>query len=94
MHEEGGVVHKLGVRDVISINEEAVRHQWVPVVEVAELQSDAVAVLETLIEKQRGVELQLKQVTTQMLHVLFYYDVDYLPWKTKKVSPLRQTLSK
>lgn len=69
---------------MISINEEAVRHQWVPVVEVAELQSDAVAVLETLIEKQGGIELQLKQVTTQMLHVLFYYDVDYLPWKTKK----------
>lgn len=84
MHEDGGVVKKLGVRDIIAINEEAVRHQWVPVVEVAELQSNAVAVLEMLIEKQRGIELQLKQVTTQMLHILLYYDVDYLPWKTTK----------
>lgn len=86
MKEDGGVVHKLGVWNIISINKEAVRHQWVPVVEVVELQSDAVAVLEKLIKKQRGIELQLKQVATQLLHVVFYYDVDYLAWKTKQVS--------
>ncbi len=74
VHEERGVVKKLGVRDFISVDVEAVRHQRVPVVEVAELQSDAVAVLETRIEEQGRVELQLQQVTAQLLHVLFYYN--------------------
>lgn len=88
MQEDGGVVNKFGVWDFISIDKKAVGHQWVPVVEVAELQSNAVAVLETRVEQQRGIELQLQQVTTQMLHVLFDYDVDYLPWRTEtKSSP-------
>lgn len=88
VHEEGRVVNELGVQDFMSIDEKAVRHQWVPVVEVAELQSDAVAVLETLFEEQRGIKLQLQQITAQMLHILFDYDVDYLPCRTKKCHPL------
>lgn len=72
--------------DFISVNEEAVRYQRVPVVEVAELQSDAVAVLETCVEEQGGIELELEQVTTQMLHVLFNYNVDYFSWGTKTFS--------
>lgn len=83
MHDDGGVVQELGVGDIVSINEEAVRHQWVPVVKVAELQSDAVTVLDTLIEKQRGIERQLEEIAAQMLHILFDYDVDYLPCETK-----------
>lgn len=62
---------------MVSVDEEAVGHQRVPVVEVAELQSDAVAVLETLAKEQRRIELQLKQVAAQMLHVIFDDDVDY-----------------
>lgn len=85
MHDDGGVVDELGVGDIVSINEEAVRHQWVPVVKVAELQSDAVTVLDALIEKQRGIERQLEEIATQMLHILFDYDVDYLPCETKIV---------
>lgn len=77
MQEDGGVVHKLGEGDLVSVDEEAVGHQRVPVVELAELQSDAVAVLETLAKEQRRIELQLKQVAAQMLHVVFDDDVDY-----------------
>ena len=83
MREDRGVVKKLGVRDFIPIDDEAVRHHWVPVVELAELQGDAVAVLERHIEEQGGIELQLQQVTAQMLHILFYYYLDDLPWVAK-----------
>lgn len=62
---------------MVSVDEEAVGHQWVPVVQVAELQSDAVAVLETLAKEQRRIKLQLKQIAAQMLHVILDYDVDY-----------------
>lgn len=55
-----------------------------PVVKVAEFQSDAVTVLDTLIEKQSGVERQLEEITTQMLHILFNYDVNYLSCEAKK----------
>lgn len=78
MHDEGGVEKKVGILNFISINNEVVWHEWVPVVEVGELQSDAVAVLQTPIKKQRGIKLHLKQVTTQVLHVLFDYDVNCL----------------
>lgn len=40
------VEEELYIGDLISINEEAVRHEWVPVVELAELQGDAIPVLE------------------------------------------------
>lgn len=83
MHEERCVVKKLRVGDVISVDEKAVGHQRVPVVEVAELHGDTVAVLETLIEEQGGIELQLQQVTAQLLHVLFNDNVDDLPWVGK-----------
>lgn len=85
MQEDGRVVHELRVRDFFPVNEEAVGHQWVPVVQVAELQSDAVAVLETLTEEQGGVELQFKQVATQMLHVLLDYDVNNFAWKMESI---------
>ncbi len=78
VRENGGVEKKLRVLDFFPINEKAVRHQWVPVVEYAELQSDAVAVLVTCIEEHFGIELKLQQVTTQLLHILFYYNADCL----------------
>lgn len=63
MDEEGIVVEKLGVWDVVSINEEAVGHQGVPVVKVDKLHSDAIAVVELLFEEQGGIKLQLEQIT-------------------------------
>lgn len=47
-------------------------------VEVAELQGDSIAVLETCIEEQLWVKLQVQHVATQVLHILFYYNVDDL----------------
>lgn len=64
MCEDGTIVEKLGVWDVISINEEAVGHQGVPVVKLDKLLSDAVTVLELLFEEQGGIELQFEQITT------------------------------
>lgn len=43
-------------------------------VELAELQSDTVAVLEGRAEQQGGIELELKQVSAEVLHVIFYHD--------------------
>lgn len=68
--EDGGVVEKLLVRQLVSVDDKGVGHQRVPVVEVAELQSDAVPVLEVGIEEQGGIELQLQHVAAEVLHVL------------------------
>lgn len=76
VREDGGVVEELLVRQLVSVDDEAVGHERVPVVEVAELQSDAVPVLEVGIEEQGGVELQLQHVAAEVLHVLLdhYFD--------------------
>lgn len=71
--EDGRVVDELLVRQLVSVNDEAVRHQRVPVVEVAELQSDAVPVLEVGIEEQGRIELQLQQVAAEVLYVLLHH---------------------
>lgn len=55
--EDGGVVDELLVWQLVSIDDEAVGHQRVPVVEVAELQRDTIAVLEVGIEEQGRIEL-------------------------------------
>lgn len=68
--EDGGVVQELLVRQLVSIDDEAVRHQRVPVVEVGELQGDTVPVLEVGIKEQGGIELQVQQVAAEVLHVL------------------------
>ena len=83
VHEHGGVIQELGVGDFLSVDEEAVGHQRVPVVEMAELHGDAVIVLKTHIEEQGGIELEIQQVTAQVLHVLFYDDLDDLAWVEK-----------
>lgn len=71
--ENRRVEDELRVRQFISINEEAVWHQRVPVVELAELQSDTVAILEVGVKEQGGIKLQLQQVSTEVLHVLLYH---------------------
>lgn len=81
MHKDGGVVNKLGVWDLVSVDEKAVGHQWVPVIELAELQGDAVTVLKARVEEQGGVKFQLQHVAAQLLHVLFDYNLDDLTWR-------------
>lgn len=68
------VEEELFVWQLVPIYYEAVGHQRVPVVELAELQSDTVAVLEVRAEQQGGIELELKQVSAKVLHVIFYHD--------------------
>lgn len=68
--EHGVVEEELLVRQLVSVDEEAVGHQGVPVVQLTELQSDAVPVLEAGVEQQGGIKLQLQQVPTEVLHVL------------------------
>lgn len=50
MQKQRGVEGETRVRNVIPIHMEAVRHQRVPVVQVAELEGDTIAVLEALAE--------------------------------------------
>jgi len=76
--ENRRVEKELCVCELVSVYMEAVRHQRVPVVELAELQRDAVAILEVTVEQQRGVKLQLQKVATEVLHVLLYHDSDCL----------------
>lgn len=47
-----------------------------PVIQVVELHGDAVAVLELGSEQQFRVKLELQEVATQLLHVLFNDDLD------------------
>lgn len=74
-----GVEDELFIGQFISVDEEAVGHHGVPVVELAELQSDPVAVLEVGVEKQAGIELQLQPVAAEVLHVLLYHYLYCLP---------------
>lgn len=53
------VEEELCVRHFISVNKEAVRHQGVPVIELAELKSDTVPILELGVEQQGRIKLQL-----------------------------------
>lgn len=50
-------------------------------VELVELHGDPVAVLELGAEQQLGVELELQEIATQLLHVLLDDDLDGLPWE-------------
>ena len=82
--EDRRVEDELWVRQLVSINKEAVGHQGVPVVELAELQSNAVAVLKLGVKQHGGIKLQLQQVSTEVLHVLLYHDFDGLTWERQK----------
>lgn len=78
VQKQRGVEGETRVRNVIPIHMEAVRHQRVPVVQVAELEGDTIAVLEALAEEQRGIKLEFEQVAAQVLHVLFRDNLDDL----------------
>ncbi len=73
MCENRSVEEELRVEQFISVYEEAVGHQGVPVVELAELQRDTVTVLELGVKQQGGIKLQLQLVSTEVLHILLYH---------------------
>lgn len=78
VREDGRVKEKLRVRHFISIYEEAVRHQRMPVVQLAELQCDSVSILEGSVKQQRWIKLQLQHVATEVLYILLDHDFDRL----------------
>lgn len=82
--ENGRVEQEVFVRQLISVYVEAVGHQRVPVVQLAELQRDAVPVLELGVEQQRGVELQVQEVAAEVLHVLLDDDSYRLAWEVRE----------
>lgn len=81
VHQYGGVEQELLIAVVLGAHREGVGHERVPVVEMVELQGDAVLVLELDAEQQLWVELELQEVAAQLLHVLLDDDLDGLPWE-------------
>lgn len=86
VHEEWSVVEELPMRHFVAINEETVRYQGVPVVKLAELQRDAVTILELGVKQHYGVKLQFQKVSAELLHVLLYHYLYRLSWKKQKCS--------
>lgn len=78
----GGVEDKLLVVVLHLFDVKRVGHQRVPVVQGVELRRDAVLVLETLVEEELWVELELEVVATEMLHVVLNHDLDGLTYRT------------
>lgn len=72
------VEDKLLVAVFLVLDVEAVGHQRVPVVQRVELGRDAVLVLETRLEQQLRVKLELEVVAAQVLDVVFYHNLDGL----------------
>lgn len=80
VQEHGGVVEKLLVAVRFPLDDEGVRHQPVPVIELVELHRDAIPVLELPPEQQLGVKLEAQEVPAEVLDVVFNDDLDGLPW--------------
>lgn len=80
VHKHGGVVEELLVAVLLSLDDEGVGHQRVPVVELVELHRNAIPVLELLLEQQLRVELEVQEVPTEVLDVVLNDDLDGLPW--------------
>ena len=76
--QNGRIKDELGVLDLVAVDVEAVWHERVPVVEVVELQRDSVLVLEPGIEKKFWVKLQVQQIPTQVLDIVFNHNPDGL----------------
>lgn len=74
----GVVKEKLGVCIDLVLDLKCVRHQWVPVVQCAELRCDAILILEPLTKEELGVKGKLQVIATQVLNVVFNYDFDSL----------------
>lgn len=76
-----GVEDKLFVVVFFLLNVKCVRHQWVPVVQGVELGCNAVLVLEALVEQQLWVKLELEVIAAEVLHVVFYHNLDGLSYR-------------
>lgn len=61
---------------LLVFNLKGVRQEGMPVVERVKLSSNAVLVLELLVEKQLWVKLQFEVIATQVLYVVFYHDLN------------------
>ncbi len=60
-----------------------IRHKGVPVVKSVELRRDPVLVLETLVEEKFRIKLELKVVSTEMLHIIFNDNFDRLAYRVR-----------
>lgn len=74
---------KLFVAVLLLFDVKTVRHQWVPVVERVEFRGDAVLILETFLEQQLWVKLELEVIAAQVLHVVFDHNLDGLSYKIR-----------
>lgn len=74
---------ELFVAVVLLFNVKTVRHQWVPVVQGVEFRCDAVLILETFLEQQLWVKLELEVIAAQVLHVVFDHNLDGLSYKIR-----------
>lgn len=92
MSEYGGVEHEISVGDLSSINEEAVRHERMPMVKLIKLHSNAVLVLELGTEEQCRVKFQLKVVSAEVLYVLLDHYPNDLTWKASRLSELNNQI--
>lgn len=72
------VKDELLVAVLLLLDVKTVRHQRVPVVQGVEFGCDAVLVLETLLEQQLRVKLELEVIAAQVLDVVFDYNLDGL----------------
>lgn len=86
VHQYGGVEQELLIAVVLGAHREGVGHERVPVVEMVELQGNAILVLELGAEQQLWVELELQEVAAQLLHVLLDDDLDGLPCEQSQQS--------
>lgn len=75
------VKDKLFVAVLLLLDVKTVRHQRVPVVQGVEFGCDAVLVLETLLEQQLRVKLELEVIAAQVLDVVFDHNLDGLSYK-------------
>lgn len=72
------VEDKLLVAVFLLLDVKTVGHQRVPVVQGVEFGRDAVLVLETLLEQQLRVKLELEMIAAQVLDVVFYHNLNGL----------------
>lgn len=83
------VEDELFVAVLLLLDVKTVGHQWVPVVQGVEFRCDAVLVLETLLEQQLRVKLEIEVIAAQVLHVVFDHNFDGLSYKI-----MNQTVTK
>lgn len=76
--ENGVVVEKLFEVVLLVLDVKGVGQQRMPVIKYVELCRDAVLVLELFAEEQLGVKLEFEMIAAQVLHIVFYHNLDGL----------------